>query len=138
MNESTHQEPSRDDYVDWPYPSPLLTAIGGFQQHRDDHDRVGFLVDEYKVNTRGFLHAGAIAAIADVAIGHALAATTDPPTRLVTINLSCDIIGTAARGQWVDVVVEPVRLGRRLAAGSAILSTDRTLATVTALFVPTD
>lgn len=129
---STH-----DSYVDWPYPSPLLSAIGGFRQHPDDPHRIGFTVDDLKTNARGFLHAGAIAAIADAAIGHALAATTDPPTRLVTVNLSCDILGTASLGQWVDAAITPTRLGRRLAAGSATLCTDRTIATVTALFVPT-
>lgn len=125
-----------DTYVEWPHPSPLLTAIGGFLQHPDDPCRVGFVVDELKVNARGLLHAGAIAAIADAAIGHALAGSTDPPTRLVTVNLSCDLVGSAALGAWVDATVTPVRLGRRLAAGSAILSTDRTIASVTALFVP--
>lgn len=123
-------------YVDWPHPSPLLTAIGGFLRHPDDPSRIGFTVDDLKTNARGLLHGGAIAAIADAAIGHALAGTTDPPTRLVTVNLSCDLIGAASRGQWVDATITATRLGRRLAAGSATLSTDRTIATVTALFVP--
>lgn len=128
---------ARHTYIDWPYPSPLLTAIGGFRRHPDDSHRIGFTVDDLKVNARGFLHAGTIAAIADAAIGHALAATTDPPIRLVTVNLSCDILGTASLGQWVDATITPTRLGRRLAAGGATLTTDRTIANVTALFVPT-
>lgn len=120
----------------WPHPSPLLDAIGGFLRSADDPLRAGFVVDQPKCNARGFLHAGAIAAIADVAIGHALAASTDPPSRFVTVNLSCDLLGTAQLGEWVDVVVTPTRVGRRLAAGTATLSTARVVATVSALFVP--
>ena len=123
-------------YVPWPHPSPLLDALGGFLQDPSDPCRVGFVAEGPKLNARGFLHAGAVAAIADAAIGHALAASTDPPSRFVTVNLACDLLGTAADGQWVDLVVTPTRLGRRLAAGTAALSTDRQIATVTALFVP--
>ena len=123
-------------YVPWSHPSPLLDAIGGFLQAADDPLRAGFVVDRPKCNARGFLHAGAISTIADVTIGHALAASTDPPSRFVTVNLSCDLLGTAQLGEWVDVVVTPTRVGRRLAAGTATLSTHRVVATVTALFVP--
>ncbi len=123
-------------YVEWPHRSPLLDALGGFVCHRSDPLVAGFEVTEPKCNARGFLHAGAVAAIADVTIGHALAASTDPPSRLVTINLACDLVGTATLGQWVELRVIPVRVGRRLASGTATLSTDRPIATVTALFVP--
>ena len=47
----------------------------------EDPLRLGFTVDDAKVNGRGFLHAGTIAAIADVAIGHTLAEMADPPSR---------------------------------------------------------
>lgn len=127
---------SVDLFVEWPHPSPLLSAIGGFRQDPAQPLRVGFVVDANKVNARGFLHAGAIAAIADAAIGHALAASVHPPARLVTINLSCDLLGTANLGDWVTGVVTPTRVGRRLAAGSIAFTTDRPIATVTALFVP--
>jgi uncharacterized protein (TIGR00369 family) len=115
----------------------LLTAIGGFEQDPDDPLRIGFVVDANKVNSRGFLHAGAIAAIADAAIGHALAACSEPPARLVTINLSCDLLGTAHLDDWVEGTITPTHAGKRLAAGRIMLTTDRPIATVTALFVPT-
>lgn len=123
-------------FVPWNRPSPLLDAIGGFQFDPGDPRHLGFTVEGAKLNARGFLHAGVVAAIADVAIGHALAGLTDPPTRLVTISLSCDLLGTASAGEWVDVTVTPTRLGRRLGAGSATFSTDRPIAGVSALFVP--
>jgi acyl-coenzyme A thioesterase PaaI-like protein len=124
------------DFTTWDHPSPLLDAIGSFQRHTDDAGRMGFVVEGGKVNGRGFLHAGAIAAVADVAIGHTLAAETDPPTRLVTVNLSCDLLGTARLGEWVDVDISVTRTGRRLAAGTATFRTDRPIAVVSALFLP--
>ncbi|MFA1550568.1 PaaI family thioesterase [Actinomadura chokoriensis] len=125
-------------FVPWHRPSPLLTAIGGFFRHGTDPLKAGFTVDGPKTNARGFLHGGVIAAIGDVAIGHALAVRTDPPTGYVTVNLSCDLLGTAREGEWVDIAVTPTRAGRRLAAGTATFTTSRVVASVTALFMPSD
>ena len=125
------------DLVPWDRPSPLLDALGGFLHHPDDPHRAGFRVEGPKVNARGLLHAGTIATIADVVIGHAVARRTDPPTPLVTIQLSCDLLGAARQGDWVDVAVGSARLGRRLGSGTATLAVDgRELARVSALFLP--
>lgn len=129
-----------EDWVPWPHPSPLLDALGGFLRHPDDACRVGFVADGPKLNARGFLHAGAIAAVADVAIGHALADLAEPPSSAVTVNLACDLLGPAREGEWVEALVTPAKVGRRLRSGSATLRTasdrPRLVATVTALFVP--
>jgi uncharacterized protein (TIGR00369 family) len=125
-----------DGYVPWTHPSPLLDAIGGFEQHATDATKIAFAVDAPKVNARGFLHTGVIASVADVAIGHLLSTMTDPPAPLVTINLSCDLLGSARLGDRVEALIEATRVGRRLAAGVAVFSTDRVIARVTALFVP--
>jgi len=127
---------SDNAFVPWPHPSPLLDAIGGFERDPTDPTRVAFSVDAPKVNARGFLHTGVIASIADVAIGHLLSEMMDPPASLVTVSISCDLLGSARLGDRVHGVVEATHLGRRLAAGAAVLSTDRTIARVTALFVP--
>jgi acyl-coenzyme A thioesterase PaaI-like protein len=124
-------------WVPWDRPSPLLEALGGLLCDPADPRRVRFRVEGAKLNTRGGLHAGAIAAIADAVIGHAVARRADPPTPLVTVNLSCDLLGAARPGDWVDVEVTSTRLGRRLGAGSAVFTAgDRELARVTALFLP--
>jgi uncharacterized protein (TIGR00369 family) len=126
------------EYLPWARPSPLLEAIGGFESHRTDASRIAFDVDAPKVNARGFLHTGVIASVADVAIGHLLSAMMEPPAPLVTVNISCDLLGSARLGDRVLGVVEATRVGRRLAAGQAIFTTttDRTIARITALFVP--
>ncbi len=128
---------SDDDWVPWDRPSPLLEALGGFLVDRADPRRARFEVAGAKVNARGALHAGAIAAVADVVIGHAVARGAHPPVPLVTVNLSCDLLGAARLGDVVDVEVTATRLGRRLGAGSAVFTTgDRELARTSALFLP--
>lgn len=125
-------------WVPWDRPSPLLDAIGGFRRDPDDPCRAGFVVEGPKVNARGALHAGAIAAVADVVIGHAVARRADPPVSLVTVNLACDLLGAATLGDWVEVEVTSTRLGRRLGAGTATFTTaDRLLAHTSALLLPT-
>lgn len=127
-----------DTYIPWDRPSPLLDALGGFLRHPTDPLRYGFTVDDPKTNARGRLHAGAIAAVGDVVIGHQVARLgPGEPTPLVTVNLACDLVGSAGSGDWVDVVVSPTRRGRRLGAGTAAFRVgDRPIAHVTALFVP--
>ena len=125
------------DWVPWDRPSPLLDALGGFLCDPADPRRARFRVEGAKVNARGALHAGAVAAIADVVIGHAVARTAEVPVPLVTVNLSCDLLGAAGPGEQVDVEVTSTRLGRRLGAGTAVFRTaEREVARVSALFLP--
>lgn len=126
-----------DGYVPWDNPSPVLDALGGFLCRESDPRLIGFFVDEHKVNARGFLHAGVLATFADVAIGHALARSTDPPSRLLTINLSCDFTGVAEAGTWVEGTVEIGRVGRRLAFGTIAFTADgRAIGSGRGLFLP--
>ena len=127
--------PAPEDFVPWPHPSPVLDALGSLCAHRDDPLRAGFEVTSEQVNARGFLHAGVIATISDVTIGHALAAISATP--YVTVNLTCDLLGRAELGDWIDVQVHPTKDRGRVVAGRAELRRgDRTVATAHALFVP--
>lgn len=128
---------SRPDHEPWGHPSPVLDALGSLLAHRTDPLRAGFEVTTTKLNGRGLLHAGVIATIADVTIGHALASLAGEGQRYVTIDLSCQLLGRAGPGDWVEVAVEPTKTRGRLAAGHARFSRDgRTIATARALFLP--
>ncbi|MBW8482048.1 PaaI family thioesterase [Actinomadura parmotrematis] len=116
--------------------SPVLDALGGFLRHRDDPLRFGFAVTGPKLNRRGLLHGGVIATLGDVVIGRVLATLTDPPVPLVTVNLACDLVGSAREGDWVEIVVSPTKTGRRLRAGGATFANGRVVATVSGLFLP--
>lgn len=126
-----------DRFVPWPYPSPLLDAIDSVMTHPHDPLLAGFEVTDHKLNGRGFLHAGAIATVADVVIGHALARLAGSGARFVTVDLQCHLLGVARHRDWIDIDVAPTKFGGRLAAGSARFTcTDRVIATASALFVP--
>lgn len=120
------------DYTTWDRSSPFLDHIGPLAVHTSDPGRFGFRVDDRMVNGRDLLHAGAISTIVDVCVGHTLAAATDPPTRLLTVGLSVQLIGTAVVGDWVSVDVTPIKVGKRLATGQVTLATaDRIISTAT-------
>jgi len=126
-----------EDFEPWQHPSPVLDALGSLASHRTDPLRSGFRVTPTKLNGRGFLHGGVVAVLADVCIGHTLGRLATAGQRYLTVNLTCELLGTAHLDDWVDVVIDPSKLGRRLGAGSATFTNgDRTIATAHALFVP--
>lgn len=134
---STSTDPDAGSFVPFGHASPMLDHLGDLRRHATDDDRFGFLVDEPKLNGRRLLHAGALSTIADVVIGHALAAASDPPARYVTTSLEVHFVGTGREGDWIDVAVTPVRIGRRLAVGTATFAiTGRTIGFATATFMP--
>lgn len=125
-----------ETFVRWPWPSPMLDRLGDLRCHVDDPARFGFVVDEPKLNGRGLLHAGAMSTIADVAIGHALVRLAPSGYRAVTTSLQVHFLGPAVEGDWVDVTVTPLRIGARLAAGTARFTAgDKELGFATASFM---
>jgi acyl-coenzyme A thioesterase 13 len=141
MSEVTRADPSSDRtgsaFQPFGHPSPMLDRLGDLRRHPADGWRFGFVVDEPKLNGRRLLHAGAVSTIADVVIGHALAASTSPPTRFVTTALEVHFVGAGREGEWVDVTVTPIRVGRRLAVGTASFAIgDRCVGFATATFMP--
>ena len=124
-------------YVPWPHPSPLLTALGDLWCRQADPLQAGFTADATKLNGRGFLHAGAIRAVADTVIGHGLGTVGAADARHVTIDLRATFLGIVPAGAWVEVAVAITRAGRRLSAGGARFTSDgRLVATADALFLP--
>ena len=66
-------------------------------------------------NMRGIVHGGVLAALADMALGYTLAFSSDPPTGLVTANLTIDYAGSAKIGDWMHTRTDVQRQGGRLA-----------------------
>jgi len=77
-------------------------------------------IDTACCNSRGFADGGVIAALADNAMGHSAVgwARRDLGPGIdaaVTVGLSPDFLGSAARGDWLEVKPVVVRTGRTLA-----------------------
>jgi uncharacterized protein (TIGR00369 family) len=73
---------------------------------------IGLRLAEAHTNSRGLIHGGLIAALADNAMGMSCAANlTEPPHGLVTVSLSVDYLGSANIGQWLQVETNFVKTG---------------------------
>ena len=79
---------------------------------------------EAHCNSRGLVHGGVIAALADNAMGLSVATRADPPSAPVTVNLSLDYMGMAKAGQWLDFTTIFVKAGGSLAFASCLVSAD--------------
>jgi len=87
---------------------------------------LGLRVAEAHCNSRGLLHGGVIAALADNAMGLSVAMRSAPPGRPVTVNLAVDYLGMAKIGQWLDVTTVFVKTRSTLAFASCLVNADGT------------
>ncbi len=83
-------------------------------------------VGEAHCNSRGLVHGGVIAALADNAMGLSVAMRTDPPSSPVTVNLALDYLGMAKVGQWLDFTTVFVKVGGTLAFAACLINADGT------------
>lgn len=90
---------------------------------------IGFHVREAHTNSRGMLHGGLIAALADNAMGLSCVTVLagegrKPEGGLVTVSLAIDYVGAAKLGQWVMVDTQYVKSGRTLCFAQAFVTAD--------------
>jgi acyl-coenzyme A thioesterase 13 len=116
--------------------SPLLDSIGGFYSRGTGPDlEIGLLVDVRHTNSRGRLHGGVAATLADSGVGYILAFAGSPPRRLVTASLTVDYVAPAEVGDWVDVRLDGSdAVGRLVFASARLLVGERVIARVRAVF----
>ena len=99
--------------------------------------QIGLHVGEAHCNSRGLLHGGVIAALADNAMGlSCVAALEGAAVRgLVTVGLSLDYVGAAKLGQWLQVEPRVLKSGGSLAFADALVTADgATIARASASF----
>jgi uncharacterized protein (TIGR00369 family) len=93
-----------------------------------DRTVIGLHVATPHTNSRGFLHGGLIAALADNAMGLScgvvMARDGVATGGLVTISLGLDYIGKAALGQWLVFDTTYVRPGRTICFAEAQITAD--------------
>jgi uncharacterized protein (TIGR00369 family) len=100
---------------------------------------IGLRLATPHTNSRGLIHGGLIAALADNAMGLSCGIKLDGGAqRLVTVGLSIDFVGTAQIGQWLSIESEVIKTGGTLcfaqclvtAGGSAIARANGTFRVV--------
>jgi uncharacterized protein (TIGR00369 family) len=90
---------------------------------------VGLYVREPHTNSRGMLHGGLIAALADNAMGLSCVQVLTgegrkPAGGLVTVSMATDFIGAAKLGQWVEVDTQYVKAGKTLCFAQSFVTAD--------------
>lgn len=86
---------------------------------------LGLVAGPAHVNSRGFVHGGLIAALADNAMGlSCVEQRIEPGSAGVTVSLSVDYLGTARMGQWLEFRTEFVKPGRSISFAQCFVTAD--------------
>jgi acyl-coenzyme A thioesterase 13 len=106
--------------------SPFLDLLGGlYVDETDAHAPVyGLRVSSEHTNSRGSLHGGVVATLADVALGYGAIAAHGQVLALITASLTVDFIGTAHPGDWLEARTTLKHMGSRLAFASCEITTN--------------
>ncbi|MEQ1783377.1 MAG: PaaI family thioesterase [Hyphomonadaceae bacterium] len=100
-----------------------------FSRVLEDRVIIGLYVREPHTNSRGMLHGGLIAAVADNAMGLSCVQVLTQQGRkpvggLVTVSMATDFIGAARLGQWIAVDTQYVKAGKTLCFAQAFVTAD--------------
>lgn len=134
--------------------SPFVETNGPLYGKLIDGGAVfGMRVEKQHCNRGNKLHGGMVCTIADIAIGHNIAAALGndleaqptssndeaasgpPAVPMTTVSMSTDFTGSAQLGDWVEVHVDVHRVGGSLAFANAYLScNEQRIARVSAIF----
>lgn len=117
--------------------SPLIEHLGGFASRgRGEALQLGLRVLPHHANTRGTMHGGVIATLADTALGYLLAFRSDPPRPLVTSSLTVDYLSPGEVGEWIEARIDTTEeSGRTVSAAGHLRAGDRIVARMRAVFV---
>ena len=89
---------------------------------------LGLRLAKPHTNSRGLIHGGLIAALADNAMGYScgqmMGAMGGGQSSLVTISLAVDFIGSAQIGQWLAVESEVIRTGHTICFAQSLIKAD--------------
>lgn len=85
---------------------------------------MGLRLGRPHTNSRGLIHGGLIASLADNAMGLSCAVKLEGEVRLVTASLAVDFISTAEIGQWLSIESEVIRTGSTLCFAQSLVKAD--------------
>ena len=116
--------------------SPYAELVGPIYQKSERSGLIFAIRAEDKhCNVRGHVHGGVLGTLADIAMGYSTAFSTQPPTPMVTVNLSIDFAGKAEIGDWIEIHTDVQKVGRQLAFANCHLHVGATrIARASAVF----
>jgi uncharacterized protein (TIGR00369 family) len=99
-----------------------------YSQRTDRAVILGLRLAKPHTNSRGLIHGGLIAALADNAMGYScgqvMSGAMGGQSSLVTISLAVDFIGSAQIGQWLAVESEVIRTGHTICFAQSLIKAD--------------
>lgn len=98
--------------------------------------QLGVRIAEVHCNSRGMLHGGVIATLADNSCGLSLGIVLGgAPQGIVTTSLAVDYFGMARLGQWLQIEPRVIKAGRSTGIVDALVTADgETIARADATF----
>ena len=102
-----------------------------YSRKLDGRIQIGLVLAPPHCNSRGLVHGGLIAALADNAMGLSCVvslanAGRDAGKGLVTVSLGVDYLGSAKLGEWLEIDPEPVKVGGSIGFARALIRGDGT------------
>ena len=102
-----------------------------YSRKLEDRIQIGLRLEEAHCNSRGLVHGGLIATLADNAMGLSCVvalsnAGRDTGKGLVTVSLGTDYLGSAKLGEWLEIDPEPVKVGGSIGFARAIIRSNKT------------
>jgi uncharacterized protein (TIGR00369 family) len=85
---------------------------------------IGLKLAKPHTNSRGLIHGGLIATLADNAMGLSCGVKLSGGSRLVTVGLAVDFVGSAQIGQWLAVESEVIKAGGTLCFAQCCITAD--------------
>ena len=95
-----------------------------FSRRVDGTVQIGLTLRKAHCNSRGLLHGGVIAALADNAMGLSCGSGLVSAGGLVTVSLNLDYLGSAKLGQWLQIEPRVLRTGKSMAFADALVRAD--------------
>lgn len=96
---------------------------------------IGLLITAAHTNSRGFVHGGLIAALADNAMGLSCAQQREGRSGGVTLNLSIDYLSVGHLGDWMEFQTHVTKVGRSISVAEChVVVADRVIARANASF----
>jgi uncharacterized protein (TIGR00369 family) len=85
---------------------------------------MGLWLRQAHCNSRGFVHGGVIAALADNAMGLSCVACQPGVKGALTVSLGVDYVATAKLGQWLLIAPRVIKAGGTLGFADALVTAD--------------
>jgi uncharacterized protein (TIGR00369 family) len=101
----------------------FLNANGPVYVRMDGERLVlGLRVEARHCNSHGLCHGGMLLALADMILTIGINVQAKLSRFLPTISVTCDFLGPAGKGAWLEARVEVLRTTRNLAFGQGLLT----------------